>query len=244
MTNDQKWSRQSGSTNSTELRDARLRGYIGPETFFLGELVMTLLNQTASFSQVNVMAGSKNAAAKSGACHNFSLEWLAAMYADSSPGNAANRMTELAVRHGGAAMVTQMVFGNEWSRQSAEAADRGVAAWRGLEFVHDIVPYSAYSDASFVSGIDSTDVPGMIFSFWFSGSVVGAGGGAHTIAFFRAMKTGRGTTHKADNQVFSFDPNFGECLNVDTDMSLWITDMLRNYGPCNYQWMRGFQKIG
>jgi hypothetical protein len=205
---------------------------------------MALLDQTAPFSQVSVMSGATNAAATAGACHNFSLEWLAAMYADASPGNAAARMTALSKNKGGAAMVTQMVFGNEWSRQSAEAADKGVAAWRGLEFDHDIISYSAYTQAEFLRGLNSTDVSGVIFSFWFSGSVVGAGGGAHTIAFFRSMKTGRGVTGKADNQVFSFDPNFGECLSVEGNMPAWIDDMLSNYGPCNFQWMRGFKKIG
>ena len=139
----------------------------------LGVFVMALLNQTAAFSQVAVMAGASNAAATAGACHNFSLEWLAAMYADSSPANAAKRMTALGKNKGGAAMVTQKVFGNEWTRQSAEVADKGVAAWRGLQFVHDIIPYSTYSQLNFLQGINSTDVSGMIFSFWFSGSAVG-----------------------------------------------------------------------
>jgi hypothetical protein len=210
----------------------------------LGVFVMALLNQTVAFSQVDVMAGASNAAATAGACHNFSLEWLAAMYADSSPANAAKRMTALGKNKGGAAMVTQKVFGNEWTRQSAEVADKGVAAWRGLQFVHDIIPYSTYSQPNFLQGINSTDVPGMIFSFWFSGSAVGAGGGAHTIAFFRKMQTGRGTTGKADNQVFSFDPNFGECLSIEGDMPAWVNNMLSNYGPCNEQWMRGFKKSG
>lgn len=205
---------------------------------------MALMNQTADFSQVTVMSGATNAAATEGACHNFSLEWLSLMYADSAPGNADKRMAALAKNKGGAAMVTQMVFGNEWTRQSAEVADKGVAAWRGLEFTRDIVPYSAWSEGNFLQGIDKTDVSGLIYSFWFAGSAVGAGGGAHTIAFFRSMKTGGGTTGKADNQIFAFDPNFGECLSVEGEMPAWINAMLGNYGPCQYQWMRGFKKKG
>lgn len=203
---------------------------------------MALLDQTAAFSQVSVMSGATNAAATQGACHNFSLQWIAAMYADSDPANAASRMAALAKNKGGAAMVTQKIFGNEWTRQSAEAADKGVAAWRGLEFTSDLVAYSAYTEANFLQGINATDVAGIIYSFWFSGSVPGAGGGAHTIAFFRKIKTARGTSGKADNQVFSFDPNFGECLSVEGSMQAWIQRLLSNYGPCNYQWMRGFRK--
>ncbi|HQT85967.1 MAG: hypothetical protein B7Z58_11895 [Acidiphilium sp. 37-64-53] len=204
---------------------------------------MPLLDQTAGFSQVNVMKGSANQAATAGACHNFSLEWLAAMYADARPANAAARMRALGKNKGGAAMVTQTVFSNEWSRQSAAAADKGVAAWRGLQFVRDIIPYAAYTEASFLAGLNGTDVAGLIYSFWFTGSVAGAGGGAHTIAFFRKMKTGRGTTGKADNQVFAFDPNFGECLIVEGGLPAWVTDMLSQYGPCNAHWMRGFRTI-
>jgi len=200
---------------------------------------MPLIDQKADFSQVNVMQGSSNAAATAGACHNFSLEWIAEMYKDASPGNAAARMTKL-TKSKGSAMVTQKVFTQEWTRQSAEAADKGVAAWRGLKFTRDIVSYGAYSQANFLQGLDKADVSGLIYSFWFNGSVAGAGGGAHTIAFFRKMKTGRGSTSKADNQVFAFDPNFGECLSVEGSMGSWITDMLGNYGPCQSHWMRGF----
>lgn len=164
------------------------------------------------------------------------------MYADPDPANADKRMKALSKNKGGAAMVTQKIFGNEWTRQSAAAADTGVAAWRGLKFTSDIVPYSTFSAVEFLKGINAASVSGMIYSFWFSGSVAGAGGGAHTIAFFRKMKTARGATSKADNQVFSFDPNFGECLSVEGNMQAWITDMLSKYGPCNAQWMRGFEK--
>ncbi len=203
---------------------------------------MPLLNQTAAFSQVDVMSGAANAAATAGACHNFSLQWIAAMYADSDPAKAAARMTALAKNKGGAAMVTQAIFGNEWDRQGAEAADKGVAAWRGLAFVRDLVPYSAWSNSTFLQGLCKADVSGIIFSFWFQGSAVGAEGGAHTIAFFRKMRSARGSTGPADNLVFAFDPNFGECLVVEGQLSAWVTDMLSNYGPCDDQWMRGFKK--
>jgi hypothetical protein len=202
---------------------------------------MAVQDLVAPFSQVGVMAGSANAAATQGACHNFSLQWIAAMYADSTPANADKRMTALSKGKGGAAMVTQTIFGNEWTRQSAEAADKGVAAWRGLQFVEDVLPYEGYTQAQFLDGLNTTSIAGVIYSFWFSGSVVGASGGAHTIAFFRKMKTGR--LGKADNQIYSFDPNFGECLSVEGAMGSWITTLLGNYGPCQHHWMRAFSKL-
>lgn len=204
---------------------------------------MTLPHLKAEFSQVAVMSGATNAAATAGACHNFSLEWIAAMYKKADPDGAGGRMAALRKQKGGAAMVTQKIFVNEWTRQSAEIADKGVAAWRGLQFAGDRVPYSNYSKESFLQGINTTDIAGLIYSFWFSGSVPGAAGGAHTIAFFRQMATRRGSTAKADNRIFAFDPNFGEFLMVEGQLPAWIDDLFGNYGPCNAQWMRGFKTL-
>ena len=164
------------------------------------------------------------------------------MYANPDPGGASERMKALGKRRGGAAMVTQMVFTQQWTRQNAAIADKAMSAWRGLTFARDLIDYSSYSKMNFLLALDKTDLAGIIFSFWFNGSVAGATSGAHTIAFFRTMQTRGGATGKATNRLSAFDPNFGECLIVDGNMPAWVDDMLLNYGPCLTQWMRGFRK--
>lgn len=57
------------------------------------------------------------------------------------------------------------------------------------------------------------------------------------------MATRRGSTAKADNRIFAFDPNFGEFLMVEGQLPAWIDDLFGNYGPCNAQWMRGFKTL-
>jgi hypothetical protein len=202
---------------------------------------MPLRNQLADFSQVGAMSGASNAAATAGACHNFSLEWLSLIYKDPSDDRAVGRMMDLSKNKGGSSMVTQAVFVSEWTRQGMELADRGVSAWRGLEFVRDIISYSGYNLDNLVQALETTDIAGMLYSFWFSGSAIGAGGGAHTIAFFRKVKSSRGRTGKADNTVLAFDPNFGECWILEGNLPSWIEHMFSQYGPGTYHSLRGFK---
>jgi hypothetical protein len=72
---------------------------------------------------------------------------------------------------------------------------------------------------------------GFIYSFWFTGSVVGAEGGAHTIAFY-ANKAGGSTV------VNLFDPNFGEFLVTIAEFSLLMGELMTRYGPGKNQILR------
>lgn len=102
---------------------------------------------------------------------------------------------------------------------------------RGLREVELTFDYSAYDQAALVNAVSAPAGCGMIYSFWFTGSVVGAAGGAHTIGFYRDLRPGGGRLNPTSTAISCFDPNFGECEVPEADFTLWHNHMASMYGP-------------
>jgi len=196
-----------------------------------------LPDTVATFSQVNAMAGlaTTSAAANNGACHNFTLDWISRMIADDgqvTPALASGRIARLSQNNGAGNPVLQKVFGQRWveDRNSYREADTMMILVRGLkevELAFDKVPFSG---TQLINELTAPKGPGMVYSFWFRGSVVGAPGGAHTIGFFRRLRPAGGALVPADTHVSCFDPNFGECHVHEANLVYWLNRMMACYG--------------
>lgn len=191
----------------------------------------------ANFSQVGVMASKvgNSAAATQGACHNFSIEWISLMFTDNavvSNSAAQNRMKRLSLRGGAGNPVLQKVFGQRWGEgaMSYKIADRMMISLRGLKEKSLRLDYSLFDQNDLINKIIKTDASGMIYSFWFNGSVSGAPGGAHTIGFFRPLVAKRGQLVPNSDFICAFDPNLGEFYIPEADFNNWFNQFKQAYG--------------
>jgi hypothetical protein len=194
---------------------------------------MSLLTSAliAPFSQVGAMAArqGRNAAATAGACHCFSLHWLSLILTNVN-GSAKDRMSAVGADSGGSNPIFQKVFVTRWGTDGATDADFLITRNYKLKTA-DVIPYSAFNVPAVSSKVNAGVGSGFIYSFWFTGSVVGAEGGAHTIAFY-ANKAGGSTV------VNLFDPNFGEFLVTIAEFSLLMGELMTRYGPGKNQILR------
>jgi hypothetical protein len=186
----------------------------------------------ASFTQVTVMGPrvGRNKAAVEGACHNFSLAWIADIISDPQ-GPANDRMGRLAKNAGGSNPVLQKMFGDRWGREGAQDADELITQIHGL-VTKDVFGYKAYNMNEVLHGLRNGVGQGFLYSFWFSGGVVGASGGAHSTAFYA-------TRHGGKPAIHFFDPNFGEFLFQEDEFLGFWNSLTKKYGPLQYHWMRG-----
>jgi hypothetical protein len=182
----------------------------------------------ASFSQVAVMEARKgvNASATAGACHCFSLHWLSTILRN--PGGAASdRMAVLGRGNGGANLILQKVFGTRWLVDGAGGANADFLVTQNYRLTtNDSIPYGAYNPDALAHKltVNSTLGTGFIYSYWFNGSVVGAKGGAHSIAFYATSMGSRPMIHV-------FDPNFGEYLLTGDEFAKAFFELMGKYGP-------------
>jgi len=202
-----------------------------------------LPNTVAPFEQVKVMSGLQSAAAKAGACHNFSIHWIALMYrdeGDSSKAKAVARMAELAKGKGEANPVLQKVLADVWTRESVEQADKLMLHLRGLKLAKNPgIPYSAYNETEFVNTVTSPKEAGILYSFWFDGKAPGAEGGAHSIAFFRRVKPSKGAMTPTDKTIVFFDPNFGEGECQTDAFKQWVAALKKAYSDkIKHHWLK------
>jgi len=194
----------------------------------------------AEFVQVDAMAPlGMSAAQTQGACHNFTIHWLNLMIFEDSDAvsdtkAAINRMTKLSAGKGGGNAVLQKVYGQRWNElgNSFQDADNMPIALRGLKG-SAVIGYSTFNQDDFVKKIKKPDFAGFIYSFWFTDSVVGAPGGAHTIGFYRAL-TGKGgklvPTKGYVDHVSAFDPNYGEYYVPVIEFNYWFNKLKQAYG--------------
>jgi hypothetical protein len=194
---------------------------------------MTTFNDTliAPFEQVKVMGPrvGRNKAAVEGACHNFSLAWIAAIMGNPG-GSASDRMAALAKNSGGANPVLQKVFGDRWALEGADGADELITQVHGL-LTKDVFAYKRYIANEILPGLENAVGKGCLYSFWFSGGVVGAEGGAHSVAFYP-------NKHGGQLAIHFFDPNFGEFLITGNEFASFWGILTAKYGPMRHHWMR------
>ncbi len=186
----------------------------------------------ASFEQVTVMGprAGTNKAAVEGACHNFSLAWIADVIRNPG-GSASDRMASLAKNSGGVNPVLQKVFGDRWRLEGADGADELITQIHGL-ITTDVFSYKIYSEMEILPGLRNGVGDGFVYSFWFTGGVVGAEGGAHSVAFYANKHGGKLAVH-------FFDPNFGEFLFTEDEFNGFWNTLTGKYGPLTNHWMRG-----
>ncbi len=191
--------------------------------------------RVASFSQVKVMGprAGKNKAATEGACHNFSLQWIADIIRNPG-GSAKARMAALAKNAGGANPVLQKMFGDRWALEGCNGADTLITQIHGLA-TKDIIGYKPYFVGELLPALNNCKGQGALYSFWFEGSVEGAEGGAHSVAFYC-------TTHGGKLTIHFFDPNFGEFLLQSNEFLDFWKILTSYYGRFKYHWMRQCSK--
>lgn len=194
---------------------------------------MPLMDQykIAGFEQVTVMGPrvGRNAAAVEGACHNFSLHWLSMILSDPG-GKAAARMTELAQNAGGANPVLQKAFSDRWRGEGMQGADDLMFQIHGLQ-AQEEVAFGGYGAAALTGALFPNVGKGSIYSFWFDGGVVGASGGAHSVAFYTNLMN-------QDTVLHFFDPNFGEFLLRSAEFGLFWNELTACYGPMKRHTLR------
>ncbi|MGI9274844.1 MAG: YopT-type cysteine protease domain-containing protein [Endozoicomonas sp.] len=168
-----------------------------------------------------------------GACHNFSLHWLR-MILEKPRQRASERMDVLHKNAGGINIVLQQAFVSRWSSDAAdcEHADAMILRLRGLEAKSAVINYEAFSQSRLRSETITRGGCGFVYSFWFSGSVQGASGGAHSIALYRT------SSEKKEGFYSIFDPNFGEFMILPGKFSSWFTDFRKLYGPFTAHMLR------
>lgn len=195
-----------------------------------------LPDTVAPFSQVTAMSalGTASAAASAGACHNFTIDWISRMIADDGQvGGAlpAGRIAQLSWNRGAGNPVLQKVFGQRWGEggDSYKLADTMMLMMRGLQEIELTFDYSPFIASQLVNAVTAPAGRGMIYSFWFPGTVVGANG-AHTIGFFRRLRPAGGRLVPVDGYISCFDPNFGECHVLESSFSYWLSQMAAQYG--------------
>jgi hypothetical protein len=94
-----------------------------------------------------------------------------------------------------------------------------------------------FDAANLYWAIKSPKAPGYLYSFWLNGSVPGAAGGAHSIAFYRSGSVGGGS-YKASGGVSAYDPNFGEYAMTEDEFWGWwffLSAVLRAVHPRDAQ---------
>lgn len=211
---------------------------------------MPLRNQLADFDQDSVMADAEpySAAAREGACLNFSLRWLAMMYESADSGGAMQRMRQLAVRAGAESRVLQGAYVRALAESGQLDAVERVATFRGLHMTREILNFSPFNRGALTAALDQTDTAGMLYcAFWGGANHQSQG---HGIGFFRNLQTRMGRSIKADRNVVAFDPNNGECWIEEGLLGGWSDDFARqttrhahdagsdNFG---YHWLIGFR---
>lgn len=189
------------------------------------------------FDQTATMAGRANQAATAGACHNFSIEWCSLIAAKQGVEKAAERMAALRVARGGANPILQKVFVRRWNETPRDfhVADTLPINLRGMARRGIGIQYSVYDQATAIRAIKKPGASGMLYSFWFPGRAIGAGDGAHTVAFFRPLTASRGSLIPTSTDVHAFDPNFGEYLIPELELNYWFNKFKASYnGRINY----------
>jgi|GEM_PF-2844691 len=193
-------------------------------------------NLISEFDQVAVMAplGIQSKAAAKGACHNFTIEWISFMFMSGGSVSGTipkERMSSLAKNNGAGNPVLQKAFIDFWTedRDSYKKADTMMIGARGLIEKKMAFDFSAFDQAALEKNITAPDYSGLIYSFWFPGAVRGADG-AHTIGFFRSLKSRGGAFVPVENYVSAFDPNFGEYQIPSPDFNNWFNKLKQAYG--------------
>ena len=133
----------------------------------------------------------------------------------------------------------QKIFGEVWTQESVENADKLMIALRGMKPSKEVgIPYSPYDQAKLVALLKAPKAAGMVYSFWFPGAIAGAQG-AHSIAFFRNVEGKKGKMVPMDQNVLAFDPNFGECHIAEANLGKWLDALKKIYsGAINQQWLK------
>jgi hypothetical protein len=201
----------------------------------------------ADFTQVRAMAplGRHSQASTAGACHNFTLDWISAMFADAGAAGqseAKERMRKLGLRAGAGNPVLQSVFGRKWESDGHRDADRMMIALRGLKEVALAIDYRKFDLSGLIGNIAQPQAEGMVYSFWFKGSVPGAAGGAHTIGFYQQLAAGGGQLRHQSDGLSCFDPNFGECYVGWNVFPNWFDQLQASYGPFQNHMLKAVTK--
>jgi Yersinia/Haemophilus virulence surface antigen len=185
----------------------------------------------ASFEQVKVMGPrvGVNKAAVTGACHNFSLSWISLILTNPL-GSAKDRMASLSQNAGGANLVLQKTFGDRWTLEGAAGADDMMCQLNGI-LTTDAIAYGAYDYAALKRKIVNGFGLAFLYSFWFAGGIVGAEGGAHSVAFNIIQ-------HNVTTAIHFFDPNFGEFLLTSNELDAFWIEFVATYGPMRNHWLR------
>jgi len=189
------------------------------------------LSLLAPLEQVVVMQSriGRNAAATEGACHCFSLHWLSEILRNPG-GLARDRMATISRGSGGANPILQKVFGTRWGTDGMNGADF-LATQNYRLLTKDAIRYGAFNLGTVRGKLIAAVGSGFIYSFWFCGSVVGAQGGAHSIAFYVNRYAHEYTVHV-------FDPNYGEFLCTGAEFTVLMTEIFAKYGPITDHAMR------
>jgi hypothetical protein len=205
----------------------------------------------APFVQVVTMSAlaGRAAAATEGACHNFTINWISMLLTQPQFSTASSRMQELSKRHGAGDVMLQKAYGAFFDEMKADnvgtsallgRADELGYLLRGLKskIVMDFNWFNSVRVRRAVkkarprpkdSGV------GLVYSFQFNGAVVGAGGGAHTIGFFRKCSY---RDSDSAGSILAFDPNFGEYYMFPDEFRGWFRDLRRQYGPFTTDYMK------
>ena len=188
----------------------------------------------AGFDQSNTMSPRVGSTiANEGACHNFSLHWLRMILGDTRK-RPSERMDELHKNKGGVNIVLQRAFTTRWAADVGdfENADAMIMRLRGLDAKSATIPYGVFSKSQLKKTTLTNGGCGYVYSFWFSGSVQGASGGAHSIAMYRS------SSDKSSGFYHVFDPNFGEFMILPDNFVRWFSSFSKEYGPFNYHMLR------
>ena len=160
--------------------------------------------RVAPFSQSAYLDAGTNPSSAGGACHMFALKWLSEIIHDKSAGSQA-RMDTL-IRYAREVRVLYKAFSARWSREGEVGADEGVAKMVQLT-VDDIISYPSIALLS--KAARDQHRKGYVYTFRF------AGGGAHSIAFYRSGATFGG-------HLYAMDPNLGEYKMGKGQLMQWV----------------------
>jgi hypothetical protein len=200
----------------------------------------------ANFSQIGVISSlaGHSAAATQGACHNFAINWISLMNEDptATAEKSRKRMTQLSKGKGGGNPVLQAAYSRRWKAGDYQKADEMMIAIRGLQEKGMAIDYSAFNLPKFKEAVStSPEYSGIIYSFWFAGSVVGASGGGHSIGFYRELIARRGLLIKDTDYTICFDPNFGEMYIPDAEFNSFYGWIVSAYGAFQLQMAKGVE---
>lgn len=193
-------------------------------------MVSLLEYREAEFEQVTVMApyAANNQAAKNGSCHTFSCKWLRLIL--SGQGSAAAKRIESMKENVREVTMLQTSFASGWKYSDYQKADELVAHTYGLK-IRDAIAYGPYNKQQLINTVTNCAEQdrGFVYSFWFPGTTVGAGG-AHSIAFCR---------HHTQKTVYVFEPNFGELILPAASFHGWMDELVTRYnGRFDNHWLR------